>query len=54
MPEATMHENDFAKSGEHDVGGARQVRPMKPITVAEGVQTFSYCQFRAGVFLTNP
>jgi hypothetical protein len=38
MPEAAVHEEDFVQSWEYEVGCARQLRDVKPVSVSKSVR----------------
>ena len=45
MPKASMHKDHFAPAMKHDVRTARQVSPVKAISVAHSVENSSYAHF---------
>ena len=45
MPVAPVNEDHLAPSGEHDVGRAGQIGPMKTISIAHAIQHLSQRQF---------
>lgn len=44
MPEATVHENDFAAGAENEIGVSGQVAAVQAIAIAEGCED----QFETG------
>lgn len=50
MPEASVHEDNFASAREHKVWGAGEIAAMQPEAVAERVSGLADCYLRASVF----
>ena len=50
VPIAAVNEDDLFPRPEHYVGLSGQVLAMEPVSIAEAVHDFAYCQFGAGVF----
>jgi hypothetical protein len=41
MPETSMHKQHLSLRRENDIRPARQILPMEPVTITEGVEQFS-------------
>jgi hypothetical protein len=54
MPKTAMYEDCFTQLAEHEVGRARQVSRMKPVSVAERVYELANSEFRLGIFPLHP
>lgn len=50
VPKAAVYENNFAKSGEHQIGASRQIAPVQSKTEAQAMDNSSDCHFRTRVF----
>ena len=47
MPETPMNENDLASRSEDQIGLARQVLRVQPVSVAEGKDEFPHSELRS-------
>ncbi len=50
MPKTAMHEDDLSPAWKHEIGAARQIPAMKPVSITLGVEHFPQEQFGRGVF----
>lgn len=53
MPEAAMHEDDFAARAKNKIGLAGQIARVQPVTEAEGMDKAANDEFRFSVFRLN-
>lgn len=54
VPEAAMNENNLFSTRENEIGLTGQVRPVKPIPVAEAMNQPPNCQLRFHALAFNP
>jgi hypothetical protein len=54
MPEATMNLDNGVVPWQDNIGSSRKITPMKPESIAHGVQQFAHLQLGACVLLPVP
>jgi hypothetical protein len=49
VPKAAMHKDDLSPTWKNQIGAARQIPTMNPVSVALGVKNFPQEQFGGGI-----